>query len=126
MDCLRRDGPHWLAGIIYSAGTGNIGRHNFGQQLHIKDFFHSRAELEMAGGGPGPQIDHPKPAAELVAIGYDGDSFERRPGLGKPDEGKAAVEGQTARNARHGSHRGDRAGLGGGHGQIALAGLGAC
>jgi len=81
-----------LAGIIYSAGTGNIGGHNVGQQLHIKDFYHSRAELEMAGDGPGPQIDHPKPAAELVAIGYDGDSFERLPGFGEPDEGKAAVE----------------------------------
>jgi hypothetical protein len=112
-----------MTGITYGAGTGNIGRHNSGQHLHIKDFFHSCAKLEMGGDGPGPQIDHPKPTPELLAIAYDRDSFERWPGFRKPDEGVACVECQTARNARYRSHWSDSAGLGVGHGQIALAGV---
>ena len=110
-----------MAGIIYRRGTGNTGKHNSRQHLHIKDFFHSRAKLEMRGDGPGSQIDHPKPAAQLVAIGHDGDSFQRRPGLGETDEGMTAVEGQASRNARHRSDRIDLAGLGVGRSQFALA-----
>ena len=64
------------------------------QELNVKDLFHACAELQMAGDRTRFQIDHPQPAAQLVALGHDGHPFQRRPSLGETDEGEPAVERQ--------------------------------
>ena len=118
-----RDGPKRLAGVLIGCGAGDIRAHHAGQQLNIEDFFHSRVEFQMGCDGSGSEINHPKSAAQLVAIGHDGDSFQCRTGFREADEGIPAVQGQTARNARQCGHGSQLTGQRVGHGQVTVAGV---
>src|SRR5690349_70765 len=84
------DGPKRLASVLLGRGAGDVRRQNAGQDLNVEDFFNSRAEFQMGGDGTATQINHPKPAAQLFAIGHDGNSFQRRPGFGETHKGMPA------------------------------------